>query len=308
MRHKRRRQYESVVHFLIGVLYQIQARRMRPATTSHYRLSVSAVERSLQSGLEHFRAYELHADSTAEQARRTASDIEKRLLFEKAIARYDEARRRLQDSNMPAEQLRVEELRIKASRSTVLCLLAEHFGDAEPALRDSAVSALIELAAVRVSHLSDGTLDYNLACAWAIASRARLPLPHAESLARYFLVHSWIRSDKEQGWWVEMQLEPDLEQQLSGAVAAHTRLLRLLPEDADDNRPTTEEAHKTAASIVAGWKRSDGIPKRLTRLIRYIRYTAVRLLLHRLGASTATGGGVPDWLSSKHGLTRGGFW
>lgn len=221
--------FELLTAYMTGIMYQIEARRMAPATATFYRLSAGELRRALD--LNHYRVYEVLGDSLAEQARRTVTAPRAEDLLRQAVSNYGEALSRLGSAGLDPARLPVEALRITASRTLAWALLAERCGGADPTLRDRAVEGLSAFDTVDPASLRDATVLYNSACAWAVAARGDLR-PDAAAQAKRYLLHTWLRDGPRQGWFREMQGDLDLEELKPWAAAAHTRLLEAhRPED-----------------------------------------------------------------------------
>lgn len=216
--------HELLTSYMTGVMYQVEARRMAPATPSFYRLSADELRKSLP--LDHYRVFEALGDSLAEQARRTPTPRPAEELLRQAVRRYGDALARLDAGPHAAPHPAVERLRIETSRTLGLALLAERFHGTDAALAERAVEGLRALDGVDPSEQRDATVLYNMSCAWAVAARAGL-VPGAQTKARCLLVHAFLRTGPSQGWFREMHHEPDLVGLRDWAIGAHSRLLDL---------------------------------------------------------------------------------
>jgi hypothetical protein len=203
---QRNGRYRAAVNMLIGVLYQVYARRMPAATTSFYALSIGAVESALQT-LQHWQIYEVLADSQAEYARRLPDHIHRIEMFGQALGNYDKALDTLKDANSRPGVRASEEIRM--AKAITLAAACAYGGVALVGI-DALQRAFAEIDETKLALEQDPKLLYGWACAYAIAHRAGLEIAHPGRTARHLLVLCWARSEPP-GWWEEAKRDLDLE-------------------------------------------------------------------------------------------------
>ena len=156
--------------------------------------------------------YEL-ADTLAELGRRQGANRARAIeLLVESSALLGKAKRMLRNADLEEPQRRSEQLRMEAASTRNACLVAELLPDDDEARKEAHRLALA-LTVVAPSEEESNRVQYNVACALAVAARV-LALPQhgagSESFlerAKIWLLHAAAGNER---WWMVAHADPDL--------------------------------------------------------------------------------------------------
>ena len=145
------------------------------------------------------------------------------------------------------------------TRTLTLALLAECSG---PPRFPACQQALAQIAAIDHDSETNPTLLYGWACAYAVAHRVGIGVPHPGTTARRLLVLCWLR-DTSRGWWDEADLDIDLSSVIADARNVRIALDELLAQAAQQARPPLPDEVDDLL-VKTGWATEPATRRRLT--------------------------------------------